>query len=60
MDDTIRQIRAQPADAGLLPELNVFELDGRLYSVNNRRLFVLRVLACLRVIDTVKVRLLPL
>ena len=43
VDDTIQHIQAEPNRASSIPEIHVFELDGRLYSVNNRRLYAFRV-----------------
>lgn len=63
MDDTIREIQAEPDLAKHImqqvPEMHVFELDGRFYSVNNRRLFVYKVLSCMGILDNVVARLLP-
>ena len=42
-----------------MPMINVFELDARLYSINNRRLFVLKVLASMGKLDFVTAKLLP-
>ena len=59
IDDTIRQIESEPNYASCIPEIEVFEFDGRLYSINNRRLYVWRVCACIGVFDTITARLLP-
>jgi hypothetical protein len=44
IDDTIQHIQAEPDRApdraSSIPEIRVFELDGRLYSLSNRRLYV--------------------
>ena len=59
IDDTIRHIEAEPNHASCIPEIEVFEFDGRLYSINNRRLYVWRVCACIGVFDTITAGLLP-
>ena len=63
VDETIRQIQAEPDSTKHImqhmPEINLFELDGRLYSINKRRLFVYKVLNCMDVLDKVVARLLP-
>ena len=41
IDQTIRSILDGIVDPAELPPINVFQLDGRLYSMNNRRLYVL-------------------
>ena len=59
IDDNIQHIQAEPYHASCIPEIEVFELDGRLYSINNRRLYVWRVCACIGVFDTITAGLLP-
>ena len=43
---TIHDILKGIVDPTEFPPINVFELDGSLYSLNNRRLYMWRVLAC--------------
>ena len=38
-------------------EIEGFELNGRIYSINNRRLFMARVLACKGILDTIAIKL---
>jgi hypothetical protein len=45
-DETIESIWNGEVHPSEIPRISVFDLDGRLYSINNRRLFVWRVLAC--------------
>ena len=40
-----------------LPDIAVFELDQRLYSINNRRLFVWRALTCKGIASTIRATL---
>ncbi|CAE8649555.1 unnamed protein product [Polarella glacialis] len=47
IDSTIKDILDGKINPKDFPQLDVFEADGRLYSINNRRLFVWRVLACM-------------
>jgi hypothetical protein len=45
IDSTIQGVLDGNADLDELPQMDVFEADDRLHSINNRRLFVWRVLA---------------
>jgi hypothetical protein len=51
IDTTIKQLLTEEIRVDDLPEIDVFFLDGRLHSLNNRRLFVFRVLECIRIRD---------
>ena len=53
IDETILELQADPNRVNQIPMINVFELDARLYSINNRRLFVLKVLASMGKLDFV-------
>ena len=59
IDDTIQHIQAEPHYASSTPEIGGFELDGRLYSINNRRLHAFKVRACIGVLATSTAGLLP-
>ena len=45
IDDTIEKLLRGEIDPDQIPDIQVFLLDGKLYSINNRRLFMWRVLA---------------
>ena len=55
IDKTIEQLSSHEIHHSNIPEINVFELDGRLYALTgNRRLFVMRVLASMGVVETIE------
>ena len=60
LDDAIREVQVGRMMFAAFPPMEVVNLDGTLYSLSNRRLFVSPVLANLGVISHVSVHLLAM
>ena len=59
VNETIEKIEKRILNVGALPQIQVLKKDGHYYSLDNRRLYIYRVLHYRGLLDTIKVNLVP-